>query len=184
MSSKSNHSYLWLIHPRHINPLHAIWALEGVGRINRDVADGVIQSHKSWFSIIELADLFKWLLLKPSRQRAHVQELFTFRRQIFLHLCSCHQNKKQTGEGLICSVDNHGETYSVPTVHLLPLKSRPAVWTLAACSVPLTILCKFLSFSLLQLSRPLPCLTSSASRVQPTSEISFQVMLGKNVYFC
>ena len=101
--------YLWLIHPGNINLLGAIWALECVRRINRDVVEGVIQGDKPWGAHVELADLLKRLLLEPSRQCAHVQELFAVRWEDLLHLCSCYHDEEKTGERLSCSVEKHHE---------------------------------------------------------------------------
>ena len=142
--------YLWFIHPRHINLHVAVRALEGVRRINGDVVEGVEQGDESWFALVELANLFKRQLLKPSRQRAHVQELFTVRREVFLHLCSCHHNDKNKQDRLIYSGDNHYEI--VP----FPIHGAFNPFERSSCCVDFTssvlhtvpgILCKFLSCS-------------------------------------
>lgn len=113
-SKASNPAYLRLIHPRHVHFLGAVWALEGVGRINRDVVEGVVEGYKSWLTPIELANLFKRLLLKPSKQRPHIQKLLTLGWKAFLHLASYHHDNQKTDESLICSVDRHDETSISP----------------------------------------------------------------------
>lgn len=113
-SKASNHAYLWLVHPRHIHFLEAVWALEGVRWINRDAVEGVVEGDKSWFTRIELADLFKRLILKPTKQRPHIQELLTLRWKAFLHLGACHHDHKKTDESLICSIDRHDEACISP----------------------------------------------------------------------
>lgn len=152
--------YLWLIHPGHINLLGAIRALESVCGVNRDVVEGVIQADKPWAALVELADLFERLVLEPSRQRAHVQELFALRREFFLHLCSCHHDNKKTDERVIRSVDSHGENVQhVSTVLLIPLKHRPALCLFCA-SCHLQHIMQILIFVPLQVAKPLPCLIS------------------------
>ena len=67
--------HLWLIHPRNVDLPGAIGAFEGVGRIDRDPVESVVQCHEAGLSIVVLADELQWRALEALWQRAHVQKL-------------------------------------------------------------------------------------------------------------
>lgn len=61
MSENENSTvgYLRLEHPRNVNLLEAVGALESVRRIHRDVIHHIIQSDIPRLAVITLTDLFK-----------------------------------------------------------------------------------------------------------------------------
>lgn len=114
--------YLWFKHPGHVHLLGAVRALEGVGRVDGDAAEGVVQGDEPGFALVELADELKRLILQPAGQCAHVQELFALRREFLLHLSSHHPKDEEAEERWTCSVDGHDEK-----LQLSP--SGNVVWT-------------------------------------------------------
>ena len=55
--------YLRFVHPRYIHAFFSIRAFEGVGRVDRYMVHGVVQSHIAWLLVITLTNEFEGVVL-------------------------------------------------------------------------------------------------------------------------